>query len=179
MGSFDRKVERNMVKLKKKGKNPVIKGSVAGSRTSPAMIGPKGEGEIFKGRKIILPVVLTLLALMYGAVGLIGSAIQENAILFWVTVGLYILLAVVIFLRKPYLRIDKNRLYSSKFNRDISIDAGNISKIVLGQGKIVIVPKVKAPKWVFYRFRNRFDTDAMAIQLEQFGLTHNVKIDKQ
>ncbi|GGH22817.1 LPXTG cell wall anchor domain-containing protein [Paenibacillus segetis] len=178
MGSFDRKVERNMVKLKKKGKNPVIKATASGKGSSPTF-GAKGDGDIFKGRKIILPGALSLIAILYAALGLMGPATGENQTLFWVTIGLYLLLAVVIFLRKPYLRVDKNRLYTSKFNRDKYLDASNVSKIIHNKSKIVIVPKGKESKWVFYRFRNFFDTEAMALRLGEFAHTNHITIEKQ
>lgn len=178
MGSFDRKVERNMVKLKKQGKIPNIKGPV-GNSNSKYTIGPKGDGDIFKGRKIILPVLLSLLAIMYGSVGLLSPAAEANSTLFWVTIGLYLLLATVIFLRKPYLRIDKSKIYTSTFNRDKYLDASNINKIILSRSKVVIEPKGRQSKWVFYRTRNRFDTEAMALKLEQYGNTHQITIEKK
>lgn len=177
MGSFDRKVERNMVKLKKKGKNPVIK-TTGGTGSNPTF-GSKGGGDIFKGRKIILPTALSLMAILYGAIGLMGPASEGNKALFWVTIGLYLLLAVVIFFRKPYLRVDKNRLYTSKYNRDKYLNASNVSKIIHSQGKIVIVPKGKESKWVFSRVRNFFDTEAMALRLEEFAHTNHITIEKQ
>ena len=177
MGSFDRKVERNLVKLKKQGKSPIVKGPVG--TNSNYTVGPRGEGDIFKGRKIILPAVLSLLAIMYGAVGLLNPAAEASSTLFWLTIGLYLLLAAVIFLRKPYLRIDKSKIYTSTFNRDKLLDASNINKIILSRSKIVIEPKGRQAKWVFYRTRNRFDTEAMALRLEQYGNTHHVTIEKK
>lgn len=176
MGSFDRKVERNQMKMNKKGKGPQVKGGRGlDPRTS---LGSKGEGDVFRGRNIILPVLLALLALLYAVVGLIGSASEASSGIFWLTIVLYIILALAIFLRKPYLRINKGWLYTSKFNRDRLLEAGNVSKIKVERDKITIVPKGKDQNWVFYRVRNRFDTKAMAERLEQYAKVHNVTFEE-
>ncbi|WP_059042957.1 hypothetical protein [Paenibacillus rubinfantis] len=176
MGSFDRKVERNQLRMSKKGKGPNVG---QGTRNSRSSLGANGEGEVFKGRNFILPSALFLLALLYGSVGIIGNTAEVNSVLYWATIFLYIVLALAIFLRKPYLRINKSWLYTSKFNRDRMLDAGNISKIKVSRNKIVIEPKTREPKWVFYRTRNRFDTEAMAARLELYANTHHVKFEKE
>lgn len=177
MASFDRKVERNQLRMNKKGKGPAI--NRGGNKNPRASLGANGDGDVFKGRNIILPVTLFLLALLYAGMGIIGNSTEVNSMLYWVTIVLYMLLALVIFLRKPYLRINKSWLYTSKFNRDRMLDAGNISKIRVDRNKIVIEPKSREPKWVFYRTRNRFDTEAMAARLELYANTHHVKLEKE
>ncbi|EOS57191.1 hypothetical protein [Paenibacillus barengoltzii] len=176
MGSFDRKVERNQRRMYKKGKGSSVGQGTRNPRTS---LGANGEGDVFKGRNFILPTALVLLALLYAVVGLIGNTEEVNSVLFWATIFLYFVLALVIFLRKPYLRVNKSSLYTSKFNRDRMLDAGNISKIKVSRNKIVIEPKTREPKWVFYRARNRFDTEAMAARLQLYADTHHVKLVKE
>ncbi|MEG6589819.1 hypothetical protein [Paenibacillus barengoltzii] len=176
MGSFDRKVERNQRRMYKKGKGSNVGQGTRNPRTS---LGANGEGDVFKGRNFILPTALVLLALLYAVVGLIGNTEEVNSVLFWATIFLYFVLALVIFLRKPYLRVNKSSLYTSKFNRDRMLDAGNISKIKVSRNKIVIEPKTREPKWVFYRARNRFDTEAMAARLQLYADTHHVKLVKE
>ncbi|MNO64124.1 hypothetical protein D3C76_548460 [compost metagenome] len=175
MGSFDRKVERNQMKMNKKGKGPVInKGG--NPRTS---LGAKGEGELFQGRKIILPLLLVLLAGLYGGIGIIGNASELNSSLYWITIALYLLLALTIFLRKPYLRVNKNWLYTSRLNRDKVLEAGNIKSIKVSLNKITLVPISKDTNWVFYRTRNFFNTEAMGNTLEQFAKTYNVPFERE
>ncbi len=178
MGSFDRKVERNQKRMNKSGNGPTLNkgGSGQNPRTS---LGSKGDGEIFKGRNMILPAVLVLLALLYAAVGMVGSASEVNSGLFWLTIGLYLILALAIFLRKPYLRMNKGWLYTSKYNRDKILEAGNISKIKVSRSKVMIVPKGKDNNWVFYRARNLFDTEAMGEHLEQYAKVHNVTFERE
>ncbi|MFD1175663.1 hypothetical protein ACFQ3W_05010 [Paenibacillus puldeungensis] len=178
MASFDRKVERNQLRMNKKGKGPTLNNG-QGSKNPRATQGANGDGDVFKGRNIILPSLLVLVALLYAAVGLIGNAAEVNSAMYWITIGLYMILALALFLRKPYLRINKSWLYTTKFNRDRMIDAGNISKIQVMRNKIVIVPKGKDASWVFYRTRNRFDTEAMATRLELYAKTHHVTLVKE
>lgn len=179
MGSFDRKVERNQKKLNKSGKGPAIK--TRSNRDPRTALGAKGDGEIFKGRKIILPVTLAFLAVLYGTIGTIGKAAELNSGIFWVTIALYLLLALMIFLRRPYLRIDRSWLYTSKYNRDKLIEANNISKIKVNKNrsKITIVPKSKDVNWVFSRSRNLFNTGEMAAYLEQYAKVNQVTFETE
>lgn len=179
MGSFDRKVERNQKKMYKSGKGPAVK--ARSNRDPRTALGPKGDGEIFKGRKIILPVVLALLAVLYGVIGTVGNTAELSSTIFWLTIVLYLLLALMIFLRRPYLRIDRNWLYTSKYNRDKIIEANNISKIKVSKNrsKITIIPKSKDVNWVFSRSRNLFDTQAMAAHLEQYAKVHHVAFETE
>ncbi|WP_019638619.1 hypothetical protein [Paenibacillus fonticola] len=177
MASFDRKVERNQVRLSKKGKNPLDK--KGGGRTgSGSTMGGRGDGDIFKGRKIILPLLLVLLAGLYSGVALAGGGAEVSTTMFWITIALYVILAIALFLNKPFLRINKNYLYTAKFNRDRMLEAAQISKIVVHQNKIVIKPKAKGQDWVFHRRRNLFDTPAMAERLEAFAKTHKVNFEQ-
>jgi len=177
MGSFDRKVERNQKRLNQKGKGPTI---TTGTASNPRKsLGARGEGDIFRGRNIILPGVLVFIALLYSTVGMIGNSADMSTWLYWLTIGLYLLLAFTLFMRRPYLRINKNWVYTTKYNRDRILEAGNISKIKVSRKKIMIVPKIKDANWVFYRTRNQFDTAAMGDRLEQFAHTHHVTFERE
>lgn len=177
MASFDRKVERNQMKLNKKGKNP--QGNKVVRSGTGSRMGARGDGDIFKGRKIILPLLLILLAGLYAGVALAGGSSEANTTMFWLTIVLYVILAIALFFNKPYLRVNKNYLFSAKFNRDRMLEAGQISKITASPNKITITPKVGGQKWVFYRKRNLFDTPAMAERLETFAKTHKVDFVKE
>lgn len=177
MGSFDRKVERNQQRMNKKGKGPNVG---QGTRNSLAL-GANGEGDVFKGRKIMLPTVLVLVALLYVVIGLFGNTeIEEyNWVFFWVIVFSYFLVALLIFLQRPYLRVNKSCLHTMKYNRNYMLDAGDISKIRVSRNKIVIEPKMRGSKWVFSRTRNRYDIEAMAARLQQYADTYHVKVEKE
>lgn len=178
MASFDRKVERNQVKLSKKGKNPLDK--KGGGRTGTGRtMGARGDGDVFKGRKIILPLLLILLAGLYAGVALAGGSAEVSTTMFWLTIVLYVILAIALFLNKPYLRVNKNYLFTAKFNRDRMLEAGQISKITASANKITITPKAGGQSWVFHRRRNLFDTPAMSERLETFAKTHRVDFIKE
>ncbi|GIP59370.1 hypothetical protein MKX50_13660 [Paenibacillus sp. FSL W8-0186] len=177
MASFDRKVERNQMKLNKKGKNP--QGNKAGRTGTGSRMGARGDGDVFKGRKIILPLLLILLAGLYAGVALAGGSAEVSTTMFWLTIVLYVILAIALFLNKPYLRINKNYLFTAKLNRDRMLEAGQISKITATPNKITITPKAGGQNWVFYRKRNLFDTPAMAERLETFAKTHKVDFVKE
>ncbi|MNJ50231.1 hypothetical protein D3C77_454940 [compost metagenome] len=178
MASFDRKVERNQMKLNKKGKNPLNNKGSGRMGTGSAM-GARGDGDIFKGRKLILPLLLILLAGLYAGVALAGGGAEVSTTMFWLTIVLYVILAVALFLNKPYLRVNKNYLFTAKFNRDRMLEAGQISKITASANKIVITPKASGQNWVFHRRRNLFDTPAIAERLETFAKTHKVNFIKE
>lgn len=178
MASFDRKVERNQIRMNKKGKGPNLNKGRS-SEDPRRTLGSRGEGEIFRGRNMILPLLLVLLSMLYAVVGVIGNASEVNSTIFWLTIVLYFVLALTIFLRRPYLRINKGYLYTSKYNRDKILEAGSISKIKVSRKKVTIVPKTKDTNWVFYRVRNRFDTEAMGARLEQYAKLHHVSFEQE
>ncbi|MBP1999784.1 hypothetical protein J2Z69_000803 [Paenibacillus shirakamiensis] len=165
--SFEKQVERNKQKLLMKQKKMGI---------APSKVGIGGEGETFQGRNFILPIVLILFAAGYAMLGTVGAGQQLN-FLYYLTIGLYVLLAVVTFMRKPYLRVTRNALYTSKFNRDRIMTADNIQKIILTADQVTILPKGKSQKWVFYRSRNRFNTAAMGERLVEFGKVNNLMVE--
>lgn len=176
MASFDRKIERNRIRMNKKGKGSSTQGQ---GTVSGRTAGPNGDGDVFKGRKILLPVLLVALALTYGSIGFIGGAPEADSFMYWITIGLYVLLALIIFLKKPFLRISKNSLFTQKYNRDRRLDAGQISKIKISPTKITIVPKSGEPNWVFYKTRNRFDTEAMGNRLAQYANAYHVTLEQE
>ncbi|MNH84900.1 hypothetical protein D3C87_316300 [compost metagenome] len=166
--SFEKQVEKNKQRLLMQQKRQGIQ---------PGKMGLSGEGETFRGRNIILPALLILFGVMYGSLGFIGGGSDINSFLYWLTIGLYILLGVITFIRKPYLRIGKNALYTSKFNRDRMLSADSIQKIILSQGVVTIVPKGNGQKWTFLRSRNRFNTEAMGERLREFGKLNKITVE--
>ncbi|WP_223066262.1 hypothetical protein [Paenibacillus caui] len=169
--SFERKVEKNRRKLQLDQKNKGIKPAGA--------LGSRGEGVIYKGRNVLLPAFLVLLGVLYGVLGIVSDGGDVNYTLYVVTVALYFVLGVVVFLRKPYLRIHKNKLFTSKFNRDRSLDSGAIAKIKWSKNAITIVAKTKEPNWTFSRTRNFFNTEEMGATLQQFAATHGIELEKK
>ena len=169
--SWERKVNKNMAKLnkqrKKQGQSTLYVQSAA------------SEGDVFKGRKYILPIILLALALLYALVG--AAAVQAGAgsdIMNYIGVGLYVLLAVMIFLRKPYLKVTKNSVHTFKYNRERSLAASEIAKIKISDGSVVIESKGRGGNWVFSRLVNRYDTKAMGARLEQFAQINQIPVER-
>ncbi|AWB44871.1 hypothetical protein DCC85_12000 [Paenibacillus sp. CAA11] len=172
--SFERKVEKNRQKLQQDQKKKGIKPGTS--------LGSKGEGETFRGRNVLLPSLLVFLGLLYLVIGIVGnnSAGQKtNYTLTIITMALYLILAAAVFFRRPYLRIFKGSLFTSKYNRDKRLDANGISKIQQSKNSVVIVTKGKESNWKFSRGRNFFDTTAMGESLEQFAATHKIDFEKK
>ncbi|WP_238996485.1 hypothetical protein [Paenibacillus pinistramenti] len=126
---------------------------------------------------MLLPMLFVFLGALYAAMGFVGGTESINT-LYVITVALYFVFALIIFLRKPYLRIYKNKLFTTKFNRDRSLEAGSIAKIKWSGKTITIVPKTKEPVWTFSRSRNLFETDKMGEALQQFAAAHGVVLEK-
>ncbi|MCJ8012552.1 hypothetical protein MUG84_12505 [Paenibacillus sp. KQZ6P-2] len=178
--SWERKVQKNTAQLNKQRKKQG-KPSLYSSNSS-------ATEEIFKGRNYVLPITLVALAAIYVLLGLASQQAVMNTSLTWIVVAMYVLLAVVIFLRRPFLKVDKNTISTIKFNRDRRLNADQIAKIKVGSGTVVIELKGTKGKngkvsrggnWVFTRIVNRYDTAAMGERLERFANTFNIPFEKQ
>jgi hypothetical protein len=143
--------------------------------------------DIFKGRNFVLPSTLVALAAIYLLLGMGSEQEVMSSSLTWIVVALYVLLAVVIFLRRPFLKVDKNSLSTIKFNRDRRLTSDQIEKIKVGPGSVVIEMKGtkdrkgkvrKGGNWVFTRLINRYDTNAMGERLERFAKSFNIPFEK-
>ncbi|HEY2493870.1 MAG TPA: hypothetical protein VGI33_13310 [Paenibacillus sp.] len=171
--SWERMVQKNSKQLNKKRKEQGLT-SISSSKSVMS-------GEIFKGRKILLPFTLVVLAVFYGLLGTIAEQVteieQKSVIPQWLIIGLYVLLGVIIFMRRPYLRVDKDSLYTTRMNREARVGAINIKKISVKSGSVVI-EQLKGRNWVFSRLINRYNTEAMGESLEKFAATHKIPFEK-
>lgn len=168
--SWERMVKKNSTHLNKQRKKQG-QPSIYGSKTSVT-------ADIYKGRNYILPLTLVALAVLYFLLGTLGQQNVAGSGMTWAVMGLYVLLGVIIFLRRPYLRVEKNVISTTKFNRDRRLTAENISKIKLAAGSVVIEQKGKGGNWVFTRLINRYDTTAMGERLERFAKTFDIPVEK-
>ncbi len=178
--SWERMVQKNSAQLNKQRKK----------QGKPSLYSSNGSAtaDVFKGRNFVLPITLVALAVIYLLLGMTSQQAAMNTSLNWIVVGLYVLLAIMIFLRRPFLKVDKNMLSTIKFNRDRRLTADQIAKIKAGSGSIVIEMKgtkgkkgkeIKGGNWVFTRLINRYDTEAMAERLERFAASFNIPFEKQ
>ncbi|MGG1311034.1 MULTISPECIES: hypothetical protein [Cohnella] len=163
--SWERMVERNTKQLnkrrKKEGKQAL---SVSGARV-----------EVFKGRSYIVPILLLLVAALFVVIsGPWSNTYEYSETLFWVTVGCYLLLALVYFLRRPYLSISRDTLETRRFTGYKRLKPLEIRKIVQQPGYIVI-ETVKGGNWVFSKWMNRFPIEAMGERLQEYAKTHRIE----
>ncbi|MRN54572.1 hypothetical protein [Paenibacillus monticola] len=168
--SWERMVQRNTQNINKQRKKQ-------GKETLYATKTPAKNVDVFKGRNIVFPVVLFALGVMFWAVGTIDSQRSEGLLANWLGVVLYFVLAALIYFRRPYLKVDRNKLSTSKFNRERFLPAAEIENITLSRGAVTIKHKGKRTRWVFTRLINRYNTSAMGERLEQFAKANNIEIE--
>lgn len=173
--SWERMVQKNKSQLNKQRKKQ--------GQPSISKSGSIVSGDTFKGRKIVFPFVLILLAILYGLLGWASSTLpeqeqQNSPMMTWFVVGAYILLGVIIYFRRPYLLVNKDNIQTPKLNRVRNVPASNITKIKVAKGSVVIEQKGKGGNLVFTRLLNRYDINAMGERLEQFAQVNNIPFEK-
>lgn len=171
--SWERKVSKNMSQLNKQRK-----------KQGQALVGTTtvgtNDGDVFKGRKYVLPIILVALAVLYALLGIATvEAGGGSQTLNWIGVSLYLLLALMIFLRKPYLKVGRSTVSTMKFNRERKLAASEISQIKITKGSVVIETKARGGNWVFSRLINRYDTTAMGERLGQFAKVNNIPVEHE
>ncbi len=132
--------------------------------------------EKIRGRSIILPI--TMIAIVSLFVLLYGSQAGEDP-LFWVTVSAYSFLAIVYFLRRPYLKIGRSFISTRRLGRDQIVEAKDIASVTAGDGYVAIDFKSKRRKWFFSRMMNLYPTDRMAERLLLFVQRHDIPMYKE
>ena len=163
--SWERQVRKNSADLDKKRQK-------TGQPT--VRVGEKRYDE-FKGRNMILPFVFIAVAVLYAIVGSIPvSQGQTSPVLYWVTVLAYIGLGLLIFFRKPYLKVANDHIMTTKWNRIRTLYAKDIKSIMVQPGYVVIEKSGKGGNWVFSRFMNRYNTDEMGERLIKFAEQHKI-----
>lgn len=169
--SWERMVQRNTQQVNKQRKKQGKDSIYATSSKSAAK-----SSDIFKGRNIAFPVVLVLLGMMFWVVGSVDEAQGSGILANWLGVVLYFALAALLFFRRPYLKVERTRVSTIKFNRERWLQAGEIEKIILSKSAVVLKYKGKRKQWVFSKLINRYDTAAMGQRLEQFGNANNIEV---
>lgn len=168
--SWERMVQRNTQKVNSQRKKQG-KGSITASKS------PAKNTDLFKGRNIVFPVVLLMLGTMFWVVATIDQTKGSGMLTNWLGVVLYYLLAALLFFRRPYLKVEGARVGTTKFNRERFLTASEIEKITLSRGAITIKHKGKRTKWIFTRFLNRYNTDAMSQRLETFAKVNHIEVE--
>ncbi|MFE4709486.1 MULTISPECIES: hypothetical protein [unclassified Paenibacillus] len=168
--SWERMVQRNSQQLnkqrKKQGKDAIHS---ANSTTKTS--------DVFKGRNIVLPVALVALGVLYWIIGTLDQS-GGSVFMHWLGVGLYLLLAVMLYFRRPFLKVERNRLSTIKFNRERWLPATDIEKITVSRSAVTIKYKGKRTTWMFSKLINRYDTAAMGERLQEFGKVNNIPVEQ-
>lgn len=166
---WERMVEKNRKKVndqrKKQGQKEKIGSSSAeGSRIE------------YYGRSLIISFILLTISVVFGLSMMLTGNTDG---LYWFTVISYaVLSAYFYFLKRPYLGIGKNQLFTRRMGVIRHQDAEDIAQITHRNGVVNIKFKGKQPDWRFSRRINRFDTDAMAGQLDKFAAKFSIPFKK-
>ena len=164
--SWERKVRKNTSSLNKQLKK---QGKTGFTGTKPAV-------EKFKGRNYILPILILLFTGTFTFMMTSTPGLEDDSTMLYVTIGAYVLLALLFFMRRPYLAVGKDFLGTRRMTGDKTLNASGIRKIVLQNGYVMIV-QAKGPSWMFSRLLNRFPTDAMAERLKRFASENAVELE--
>ena len=169
--SWERKVRKNMEQAnktrKKQGGNLINTGS--GSIANDSLR--------ITGRNFIAPSLLLIFIIGYSFLMLTAPNYEQDT-MFFVTIGCYVLLAMLFFFRKPYLAIGKDFVQSRRFTGDKRLPASEIKEIRVHKDYVVVMPQ-KGAAWTFSRVLNRFPTEQMTKELTSFAQKNNVNFIEQ
>ena len=165
--SWERQVRRNSAQLNKQRKK----------QGKPGIASHTVAYDEFKGRNFILPLILTGFTIIYGLLGSVGTNLPSPT-LYWITVICYLALALMLFLRRPFLRVTQDELSTTKWNRLRTLKVEDIKKITYQPGFIVIEKNGKGANWVFSRMMNRYDVEAMHARLQQFAAQNRIEYEE-
>jgi hypothetical protein len=162
---WERQVERNAKKVnlqrKRNGISPISQST--------------NKDDKQKGRSWMLSIFLIAIGLFYMVT---FWNVDRNG-LYWVTVIMYFLLALIVFfLRRPFLGIGKSSLTTRKFTGVRVKKAEEISKIEIQPGMVIIEFNDSSTRWVFSRFVNRYNINEMTIELQEFATKNKVNFVK-
>ncbi|WP_336786615.1 hypothetical protein [Paenibacillus sp. MMO-177] len=166
--TWERKVRKNTNQINKARKKHGV--SQIGTSTAPKV-------DRFTGRNYIFPIVLILLISMYTVFVTTDPSFEPTS-MFWVTIGCYIFLALIFFLRRPYISIGKDYIQTRKMTGDKQLHVSNIKGISVQNGAVVIMQQ-KGANWVFSRLLNRYPTDEIGRRLQDFAKTHNLPFEQK
>lgn len=163
--SWERKVKKNMEQVNKQRKK-------AGVGTLDLNKTVSDNKLVFKGRNIVLPIVLILFIGMYNFLLLMNLQYELDS-MFWLTNVAYLVLAALFYFRKPYLAIGKDYVQSRRMMGDKQLFAVAIKEIKVQGSYIIIVPN-NGSSWAFNKTFNRFPIEEMKIELKKLAEKFNI-----
>lgn len=165
--TWERKVRKNTDVINKQRKK----------QGAPRFTPQVDKVERFKGRSYIAPILLVLFIAMYALI-VTGDPEFQSTTMFWVTVGCYILLAVVFFLRRPYIAVGKDYVQTRKMTGDKRLSVAAIKAISVQSG-YVIIEQQKGGNWVFSRLLYRYPTDEISERLKEFAKVNGIAFNQK
>lgn len=138
--------------------------------------------DTFKGRNYMFPVFLLIIAVFLTiiTIGAQNAGVEEaEGTSYWLIIVLYLILAVIMFLRRPFLRIGKDRMTTMRFNRERTIMAGDIAKFRIEKGFVTVETKGKSGNWIFSRFLKLYKTEEIGARVIEFAEQHQIPVEKK
>jgi hypothetical protein len=127
------------------------------------------QPQVYKGRSTVLSLFLVAVALFL--VVTLKETEQDRTA--WFTILSYFALALfVYFVRRPYIKVGKTNLAKRGFIGEKIIGTEQITQIVIKQGYVLV--EQGKQRWIYSRFLNRFDVDALAAKLKRFAEYNHV-----
>lgn len=158
--SWERKVRRNTEQLNKSRKKQGL-----------TAIKPNAEKvDRFRGRSFAMPILLLVIVSIY--IGVTAASGQSSP-LTWTTIGLYLFMALVLFLRKPYLSVGQDYVQTRRMFGDRRLKVAEIKSISVQSSSIIIQP-VKGANWIFSRTLNRYPISEMKDRLQLLASQHQI-----
>ncbi|GGO07321.1 hypothetical protein [Saccharibacillus kuerlensis] len=171
--SWERQVRKNQQKA-----------NTIRQKTGQDRIGTGGSQafDTFKGRNYMFPSFLLIIAIFLTIITIAAqtSGVEEaSSTSYWFIVVMYIVLAVIMFLRRPFLRVGKDRLATMRFNRERTLLAGDIAKFRIEKGYVTVETKGRGGNWIFSRFLKMYNTDEIAERVTEFAAQHEIPVEKK
>ncbi|WP_166241655.1 hypothetical protein [Paenibacillus turpanensis] len=130
------------------------------------------EMEKFIGRQWLIPLLLVGASVVFA---FIFNGAYTADYLYWVTIAMYAALGLFhYFVRRPFIKIGKNRLSLVKYGRERFFDAADIKSISVAPGTAVIEVKEKNAKFKLSKTMQRLPIDQIAARLASFARRHSI-----
>lgn len=132
----------------------------------PIAVATEEQMDIFKGRSWFLPALLVACSFFFA---IVSVSLYETQTLYWITVAGYLALGIMYFLRRPYIKVGKNKLATRRLGIDKVFGADEIESISVQPGSVAIQLRGKRTRWVLSKFQSLYDIPALATRLKKFA----------
>lgn len=133
---------------------------------TPVSASTQDQMDVFKGRSWFLPALLVACSLFFA---ILSATLYDSQSLYWVTVIGYLVLGLMYFLRRPYIKVGKQKLATRRLGVDKIYGADEIESISVSSGNVAIQIKGKRTRWVLSKFQSLYDIPVIAARLKKFA----------